>query len=228
MTAKVAFVLKLMDDYSGKVVKGDMFLFSYDGNRVVPIVKEEGMYVFLEPLPEITNLVIVGTNYFEKTVTVDKTKLDPKEPVLDVRLFAKPGRPQPYRYELYTGIVEDKKIGHPAMVCAKKAKPTGLIFKSVRTEDDKTFLSFSGFTQENLVEKTFILGEKNKAEVFIIKEKCGINEYCVEGKFSKKHDVGEKLHRTYRSVTDVKGGYAIPVDSREEDFIAEVIVLQEN
>lgn len=226
MKAKVAFVLRLIDDYSGNVIQREAFQFLDDQNLIKPIVKDEGMFVFLEPLPEMLTLKVIGTNYYEKDIVVEKTKLNPMEPILDVRLFGKPGKPHPYRCELYTGMIDDKKVTHPAVVCAKKAKPTGLVLKSVRSENGKQFVSFSGFTQENLVEKTYMLGEKSKAEVFIIKEKCGINEYCVEGNFTKKHDAGEKLHRTYRSVTDVKGGYAIPVESRNEDFIAEVIVLQ--
>lgn len=228
MMAKVAFVLRLTDDYSGQIVQKEPFQFVYDDMLIKPIVKDEGLYVFLEPLPNPITLQIEGINYFAKTITIDREKLDKKEPIADIRLYGKPGKSHPYRCELYTGQITDQKLQYPVIVGAKKAKPTGLVLKSVNEKEGSIYLSFSGFTQENLVEKTYMLGEKTKAEVFIIKEKCGINEYRVEGNFSKKHDAGEKLHRTYRSVTDVKGGYAIPVDSRDEDFIAEVIVLQEN
>ena len=225
MKTKVAFVLRLLDDYSGKVIQKEAFLFYKDETLLHPVVKDEGLYVFLQPHPDISELKIVSSSYFEQIVTIDQTKLDPQNPVLDIRLFIKCGKPHPYSCEWYTGSLKDKKHSYPAVVCAKRAKPTGLSLKSVREENSRKYLTFSGFTQENLVEKTFMLGEKSKADVFIIKEKCGINEYCVEGNFTRKHDAGEKLHRTYRSVTDEKGGFAIPVESREEEFISEVIVL---
>lgn len=225
MKTKVAFVLRLLDDYSGKVIQKEAFLFYADGELLHPIVKDEGMYVFLEPLSTVLQLKIVSTSYFEQTVTIERSVLDPKNPVMDVRLFIKCGKSHPYHCEWYTGCIRDDKHSYPALICARRAKPTGLSLKSVREEDSKKYLIFSGFTQENLVEKTYMLGEKSNADVFIIKEKCGINEYCVEGNFTGKHGAGEKLHRTYRSVTDEKGGYAIPVEGREEDFISEVIVL---
>ncbi len=225
MKTRVAFVLKLLDDYSGKVIRKEAFLFYIDGELMHPIVKDEGMYVFLEPLSTVLQLKIVSNSYFEQTVMIDRSVLDPQNPVMDVRLFIKCGRSHAYQCEWYTGCIGDKKYSHPVVVCARRAKPTGLVFKSVREENSKKYLIFSGFTQENLVEKTYMLGDKSKADVFIIKEKCGINEYCVEGNFTRKHDAGEKLHRTYRSVTDEKGGYAIPVEGREEDFISEVLVL---
>ena len=44
MKTRVAFVLKLLDDYSGKVIRKEAFLFYADGELLHPIVKDEGMY----------------------------------------------------------------------------------------------------------------------------------------------------------------------------------------
>lgn len=225
MKTKVAFVLRLLDDYSGKVIQKEAFQFYADEILLHLIVKDEGMYVFLQPLSDSLEIKIVSNSYFEQKLIIEQSKLDPRNPVVDVRLFIKCGKSHPYSCEWYTGCLTDKKLSYPVLVCARRTKPTGLFLKSVREEDSKKYLIFSGFTQENLVEKTYMLGEKSNADVFIIKEKCGINEYCVEGNFTGKHGAGEKLHRTYRSVTDEKGGYAIPVEGREEDFISEVTVL---
>ena len=61
MKAKVAFVLRLFDDYSGNVIQREVFQFLNDQNLIKPIVKDEGMFVFLEPLPEVLTLKIVGS-----------------------------------------------------------------------------------------------------------------------------------------------------------------------
>ena len=44
---KIAFVLRLVDDFSGMDIRKTKFVFSIGGRVVHPIEKEEGLFVFI-------------------------------------------------------------------------------------------------------------------------------------------------------------------------------------
>ena len=89
---KIAFALRLVDDYSGKDIRKNSFLFSI-GERVVhPIEKENGLYIFLEPQEAVTRIHLEGPDYHACTVQVEKKLLSQEEPVAEVRMYRKPGR----------------------------------------------------------------------------------------------------------------------------------------
>lgn len=226
VTWKAAFALRMVDDYSGKCIQRKKFRFTADGIPCQTVEKEEGLYVFLEPMGEKVEIGITGTDYYDCTVTVEKRSLDPLDPVADVRLFGKPGRSFPYRCGLLTGQLPARDGPFPAWVYAKRPSPVGLVFKESQTVGNSTWITFSGFTREPLLGKTFGLGSGKKTDVFIIAEKRGINEYRIEGSLKEKHKAGIPLERIYRSRTDEKGAYAIFVECGDEAQISEVMTLQ--
>lgn len=225
---KVAFVLRPIDDFSGKGIVKKKFLFTVNGVRYKPIEKAEGLYVFLEPMEKSVSLGIIGNEYNQCSVTVEKDKLNPTEPIAEVRLYARAGKDLPYRYELVNGRIEDKKIHFPIEVGAIREKETGLVLKKVKEADGITTISCNGFTKENLIGKSFAMESGKNVDVFILAEKTGINEYRVEGHLKGKHIAGSKILRAYRSVTDEMGYYAIPVEVGEANAIAKVIVMQKS
>ncbi|MBS6397837.1 MAG: hypothetical protein KH452_11930 [Clostridiales bacterium] len=225
---KIAFVLRLTDDFSGQCIRKKKFLFSI-GDRVVhPVEKEEGLYIFLEPQEPETRVWIEGTDYYPCSVLIQKKLLDPEEPVADIRLYGRPGKSFPYTCGLLTGAVEKSEKGFPVEVYAKRTKPTGLTFKEYRAVEGAHWLFFQGFTKENLLGRPYVLGKGKDASVFVLTEKRGINEYRAEpeGKPPDRIRSGTPLERIYRSVTDTAGAYAIPVESGEESLITEVMILQ--
>ena len=169
---------------------------------------------------------ITGTDYYGGRVIVEKKNLDPAEPIADVRLCGKPGRDFPYRCALVTGRLASEEGEYPTWVYAKRPALPGLALKECRMIENENWLNFSGFTRESLVGKVFSLGSGEETDVFIIAEKRGINEYRIEGKLDFKHAPGTRLTRMYRSVTDEKGAYAIPVEMGDEAKISEVMTLQ--
>jgi len=223
---KIAFVLRLIDDFSGHCIRKKKFIFSIGGQVVKPIEKEEGLYVFLEPQEDETRIWIEGTDYYPCSVLIQKKLLNPEEPIADIRLYGKAGKNFPYSYGVLDGVLTDKKESFPVEVYAKRSKPTGLAFKEYRkTTGD--WLILQGYTQENLLGKPYVLGSGNKAVAFILVEKQGINEYRIEllGKPLDNLKAGLPLERIYRSVTDEKGAYAIPVECGEEEAIKDVMIF---
>ena len=84
---RIAFVLRLVDDFTGACIKRKSFRFWTDEKILHPVQKEEGLYVFLEPLEHPARITIEGTDYYPCTVEVDKHILDPEEPIADIRLY---------------------------------------------------------------------------------------------------------------------------------------------
>ncbi|MBR5509412.1 MAG: hypothetical protein IKV59_05110 [Lachnospiraceae bacterium] len=224
---KIAFVLRMVDDYSGQCIRKKKFCFSI-GNRVVhPIEKAEGLYVFLEPQPDDVRVWIEGTDYHSCSVSIQKKLLNPEEPVADVRLYGKAGKGYSYSCGWLTGMLDKKEMQFPVQVCARKSRPTGLVLKECRQIEGEYWLFFQGFTRENLLGKPYLLESGEQAVPFILAEKRGINEYRIEIEGEPpKWKAGTPLERIYRSVTDAYGAYAIPVDHGEEELIQEVMILQ--
>lgn len=89
---RIAFVLRLVDDFTGACIKKKSFRFWTDEKILHPVQKEEGLYVFLEPLEHPARISIEGTDYYPCTVEIDKQILDPEEPIADIRLYGRSGR----------------------------------------------------------------------------------------------------------------------------------------
>ena len=106
---RIAFVLRLVDDFTGACIKRKSFRFWTDEKILHPVQKEEGLYVFLEPLEHPARITIEGTDYYPCTVEVDKHILDPEEPIADIRLYGRSGKVYSGGREYRTGNHSDKK-----------------------------------------------------------------------------------------------------------------------
>lgn len=226
---KVAFVLRLIDDFKGGSIKEKGFRFMVGGRVCQPLEKEDGLYVFLEPKEAPVQITIESTGYYPCHVSVDKRLLDPEEPVSEIRLYPKAGRCFSNDIGILYGKIEDK-LSFPTEVYAKKSSPLGLAFKECHDAGGECRIQFSGFTKEKILGKTWILDDAKYPVLLILQEKLGINEYraeIIKGNPEKIRS-GTKLVRIYRSVTDGAGNYAIPVESGEENQITEVETLHDN
>lgn len=226
---KIAFVLRLIDDFTGKPIREKGIRFIIGGRAVHPLEKEDGMYVFLEPRETLTKVFIESTGYYTCSVLIDKRLLDTQEPVAEIRLYEKAGKSFSSAVGILSGKIE-KKLQFPVEVYAKKSSPLGLNFKDYQNIEGEFWIQFSGFTKENILGKTWVLDDAKHPVLLILEEKRGINEYRAEiirGEPEKIRS-GTPLVRIYRSVTDTSGNYAIPVESDEENQITEVETLHDN
>lgn len=222
---RVAFVLRLIDDFNGIIIQRQKFTFEIDGFGVKPIEKEEGLFVFAEPIKENVEVQIISGYYHACTIKVEKGTLDEKEPVAEVRLFRKPGIAYSPVISYLSGRIEDKNVTHPVHVCVKSSKSTGLTFKEIREEEDGMYLICNGFTKEITEGKTFCMTNNDKTDIFVIYEKKGVNGYKIKERIAGNYDPGTPIERIYRSITDGKGNYSIPVNADEQDKITEVLIL---
>lgn len=226
---KVAFVLRLINDFSGNCIKEKVFTFKIDGRTAVPVVKEEGLYVFLEPLEERVKITIESGYYHSCSVWIDKKSLNPEDLVAEVRMYEKAGKQISRKAGILTGVY-GKEGEYPVEVCAKKSSALGLTLREYRSIEGEHWFLLSGFTKETLLGKTWMIDDPENPVIVILQEKRGINEYRAEliSGDPEKVRSGTPIVRVYRSVTDRQGGYAIPVDGGEETKILEVFSLHEN
>ena len=70
---KIAFVLRMIDDFSGMCIHEKVFTFVANGRAVHPVEKKEGLYVFLEPY-ETCTIYVDGKTTDELTITRDDCK----------------------------------------------------------------------------------------------------------------------------------------------------------
>ncbi|MFG6332030.1 MAG: hypothetical protein K1W28_09440 [Lachnospiraceae bacterium] len=216
---RIAFVLRMVDDFTGEPVRDGRFLFT-SGGRVLHSIpkKKEGMYVFLESGEERFCLTVESAGYHKKEVVIRRGSLDPAYPVAEIRLY---GRPERYRRGccgLFTGRLAEQPGGFPAEVLAERVRPVGLTFLKGRQEDGRRLLAFKGFTREELTGRTYILSGMKNPLPFVLTEKRGINEYFADLPQARLKEVrtGASLIRVYRSVSDASGIYAVPVEKGEE------------
>lgn len=168
---RMAFALRLVDDFTGQCIRKKGFLFSVEGRVIHPVEKDEGLYLFMEPQESVTRVRIESTDYHSCSVLIEKKQLNPDEPVADVRLYGKPGRGHPYPHEYLTGKIESSRTAFPAEVYAARTRPTGLIFREYRKGPDGEWIFFQGFTKENLIGKPFMAGSGSETARFIPMEK---------------------------------------------------------
>ena len=221
---KIAFALRLVDDYSGKDIRKNSFLFSIGERIVHPVEKENGLYIFLEPQEAVTRVHLEGPDYHPCTVQVEKKHLSPEEPVAEVRMYRRPGRGG---CEYLEGQLPKEDAPFPRKVCFLREKPTGLTFRDLRRMGEEYWFLFQGFTREDLTGKPCMLENRGEFFPFVIMEKRGINEYRVEPeeKPPEQLEKGGALVRIYRTGTDQNGAYAIPVGPGEGKEAGKVIPL---
>ena len=118
---RIAFVLRLVDDFTGACIKRKSFRFWTDEKILHPVQKEEGLYVFLEPLEHPARITIEGTDYYPCTVEVDKHILDPEEPIADIRLYGRSGKVYSGGREYRTGVLNIKGQELPAEVYIRRS-----------------------------------------------------------------------------------------------------------
>lgn len=216
---KLSFALRLVDDFTGKSIGRTSCIFQMDGRFISTIYKEEGFYLFLEPMECPCTVQIEAQDYFPGMVLIDRKDLDPTYPVVDVRLYHKPGGQFPYRCSLCCGRLEPPQKGKPFMVYGISSVDSGYMLKTVKNLDDATMLELTGYHKDKLPGRVFGLGEGNDLEVFVITEKSGINDYLISERLKKNHKKGDKLFRVYRTYADGEGNYVLPVAEGTENQI---------
>lgn len=219
---KLSFAVRLVDDFTGRKIGRTACIFQVDGRLIPHVYKEEGLYLFFEPIESPCALQIEAKDYFPGTAYINRKDLDTLEPVVEVRLYHKPGGSFAYRCSLCCGQLEPSENRKPFMVYGISGIDSGYVLKEKRTVDGKTILVLSGYHKEKLAGHVFGLGNGNKRDVFVIAQKLGMHDYLITETLRYEHKPGEKLVRLFRTYADESGNYVLPVPEGSEDQITVV------
>ena len=223
---KVAFVLRILDDFSGKVVSEKKFRFFSKDRPIKTIQKEEGLYVFLEPINDREEIKISHMDFHSCKIQVEKSLLDMRNPIVDVRMYGKKGGNFSKERALVEGTIPKGGADFPAKVCVKRERKTGLSLKEIKEVDNQTHLVVYGLSKEYLIGKTFAMSHEEKTETFVIEEKISMNQYRISGNLKGKYPEKTSIERVYCSITDEQGNYGIFVEKQEQT--GEVLLLSMN
>lgn len=87
ISAKLSLVLRLLDTTTGREIAERNIQFFIDGEYVIPMVKEESLYVFVNLCKEDFLMQINVFGYDRLDMQVNTTVLDPMLPMMDVFLM---------------------------------------------------------------------------------------------------------------------------------------------
>ena len=204
----VSFVLLLQDDFSGAVQSDPGQRFCVNGRTVCPMKKPEGYLVFFGLSGTEYEVSISSAKYLDTLLHIDSGKLDPKYPVVTVRLFRKPGVWFPDSEWL------DGCKGKPGQMAVLPSPET--LSLSLRTMEDagdgSVKVGLMGYSTRDLVGLRFSVGQKADCETFIITRKLDEGQYLIDRPLLKKHKSGDQVVRTFAAMCGENGGFSIPVE----------------
>lgn len=82
----VSFVIKLFRKDSSEWIVDNRALFIINGEKVLPVIKKEGYYVFYNLSDTIIKMTIYLSGFLQKEQVIQTKTLDPKYPVVTVNL----------------------------------------------------------------------------------------------------------------------------------------------
>ena len=220
---KLSFALRLVDDFTGRKLPGRICQFYADERPIAATYKEEGFYLFMEPMECPVTVRIEASDYFTKAVSIDQKKLDPAYPVMEVRLYHKPGGQFPYRCSLCAGQIQPPKNGIPFPVYGISELDSGYILKNAGSDDSGYFLELMGYHKEKLTGRVFGLGSEEALDVFVIQKQESANLYRIDTPLKHAHKKGEKLRLVFRTYADGAGNYVLPVTEGSAEQVKVVI-----
>ncbi len=203
----VNFALLLQDDFNGAIQSDPGQRFSVNGRTVCPMKKPEGYLVFFELPGTEFEVSISSAKYLDTRLRIDTEKLDPKYPVVTVRLFRRSG------LWFHDSEWLDGKKGKPGQLAILPSPETlTLSLRGTDASDAGTKVGLMGFSTRDLVGLRFSIGQKADCETFIITKKLDEGQYLIDRSLVKKHKNGDQVVRTFAAVCGENGEFSVPVE----------------
>ena len=243
MTTKVSFVVLLIDDYTGKAIESPALASVQTECAPVgmrQVIKPDGYRVFTGINGKLIRVNIRSSKYIEQRLTIDTEKLDPREPVVIVRLFPKIGLNSSGRFtsiqmkivseqgkpvaghniglvvngNMQYMLMEDVKAGSETirLFLPEKAGMIGrkLIFLSAGMDESV------GGKKEPETGKKAAKNNRGTFESAIIAQQYAMNEFGLASMLKRDYSMDTKI-LIYRDVSaDQNGDVFCPLNLRKE------------
>jgi len=108
VTTRPQLLFSLLDDFTGRAPIGKLRVLLKE--QTVKIVKNiSGYYLFTGIYGDVVHVLVKSTYYFAAEEEVNLSQLDPKQPLVTIRLQPMPCYPFPSGTTLIKGIVKDSQ-----------------------------------------------------------------------------------------------------------------------
>lgn len=135
--------VRLTDGYTGGEPVGHLKVMADDNGKAVKNLS--GYYCFTG-LPSGTHIVNIESDlYFTEDITIDISALNPKNPVVEIKMRPRPSYPFPGHATLVRGLVLNTQP-----VVNAKVEVTGKTIKTITDERGEFVLYFKGIKQEDI------------------------------------------------------------------------------
>ncbi|MBC8546564.1 hypothetical protein H8711_06400 [Clostridiaceae bacterium NSJ-31] len=205
----------MYDDFSGSCIKGGGHLFTVNGRPTAPLRKPEGFYVFTGLEGSVFAVEVSGGSYCPERVQVDTRALDPRLPVVELRLLRRRGA-------AFSDCEFVEGIHRPGEMVYALRQGGGVKLLSVSDGEEGTAAAFSGYFIRPPVRTRFFVGTGGRREVFVTGD-CGPDgAYLVPAGFVHPHKPGEPVVRAYAARCDGDGRFSIPVEPGQGELITQI------
>lgn len=208
MNKQVICALRLYDDFSGRMLKGEDFKFWFGQFLASPIKKPDGYFVFTGQKAKSLELLIEAPDYLPYKQVIEAELFDKGIPVADCRLIP--------------NAVYEKRINKK--VTGKIELPGAEVLLIPQTE--KAVLKYGGQAEGSpsciiintllplpIINLNFIVdAEDCFPEVFHIKQKVGGNQFELNHMLNNTYKPNAEIIRTYRSISRQDGSFTILTD----------------
>lgn len=208
----VSFAVCLFDDFTAARIMAGNILFLINGKAVRPVRKNDGYFVFVN-LPEAPvgyNLTIISQRYLRKEVLVKPQLLDPKMPVIKIKLLPSAQYGFNSREALIMGrILYGGKVSDRVKVSSVIASDEYSLGKLRGTE--KSSINLYDVIGRIISGDCLLIREadESKSETCVVKSTQEGNVYELEEDLKFKHSKSSAIMHVLNTSVDEKGEFVI-------------------
>ncbi len=206
---KVSMVLLLQDNFDGRNIANAQTQFYLEGQRVNPLRKREGYYVFTMPLRENNILTIRSYGYQSVEIPVPCAQTLSQEMLL-VRL----------ERSVYVSwrdcLIKEGTAKPNSKVYAYAADAVPIKFQTCGTKDGAFWVLLQGYTTRPMLNRRFCVTEGKNKEYFVVVGQNMDGTLALETPLRRKFKPGSVVNRVYDASSDATGAYHLFIESDQD------------
>ena len=211
----VSLAVQVIDDFINRPMEENLLSIGIEGAKK-PIRKKGGYYIFVNLQMDKAKLSIRSAQFQDYEEMIDLTQLNPLEPVVKVRL-----KPNKF-YSMPRGTTCVEGVTKPGCkIMAWCPEMTGYLklMQDYGKSKDRIIQIFNP-SQTDIEEKSFLIKEDTKSEVFFIQRVIDNKEetYLLKKSLNESYGkIAAKIYPVLLLETDAEGKFFAPIPFLEKE-----------
>lgn len=206
---KVSMVLLLQDNFDGSNISSAQTQFYLNGQRVKPLRKNEGFYVFTIPLSENSSLKIESQGYQSVTITLPNQQ-DLVQKMLLIRMERSPN------IFWRDCAIKEGVVKPYSKVYAYAVDAVPIKFQTCGTKDEKFWVLLQGYTTRPMLNRRFCVTDGKAKEYFVVVGQNMDGTLNLDVPLQRKFKPGSVVNRVYDTSSDAEGVYHLFVETDQD------------